>query len=71
METITLIHEIQKLPFVNQIYIAEWILKSIRQKETKNQMEIAADKLYNDYLTDKELTVFTNLDFERFYETPK
>jgi len=62
METMSIMHEIQKLPFTKQIYIAEWILKSIRQRETKSQMEIAADKLYFDYLNDKELTIFTNLE---------
>jgi len=71
METISIMHEIQSLPFAKQIYIAEWIIKSIRQRETKSQMEIAADKLYKDYKNDRELTIFTNLDFEHFYETAK
>lgn len=71
METISILREIQNLPFRKQIYIAEWIIKSIRQREAKTQMEIAADKLYNDYKNDKELTIFTNLDFEHFYETSK
>lgn len=71
METTTIIREIQRLPFAKQIYIAERIIKLIRQRETKSQMETAADKLYNDYSNDKELTVFTNLDFENFYETAK
>jgi hypothetical protein len=31
-------------------------------------MKKAADALVSDYLTDTELTVFTNLDFENFYE---
>ncbi len=71
MEVISLMHEIQRLPFSKQIYIAEWIIKSIRQRESKSQMQIAADKLYDDYMNDKELTIFTNLDFEHFYETAK
>jgi hypothetical protein len=71
METATILHEIQRLPFTKQIYIAEWILKSIRQRESKSQMEIASEKLYKDYLNDKELTIFTNLDLEHFYETAK
>jgi hypothetical protein len=29
----------------------------------------AADDLSEDYPSDKELTAFTNLDFENFYET--
>lgn len=71
METLTIINEIQNLPLSKQIYIAEWILRSLRTKETKTQMEIAADKLYSDYSEDEELTAFTNIDFENFYETSK
>jgi len=71
METITILNEIQRLPFTKQIFIAEWIIKSFRQREIKNQMKIAAEKLYKDYLFDNELTIFTNLDFENFYETAK
>jgi len=69
METISILNEIQRLPLSKQIYIAEWIIKSIRQRETKSQMEIASEKLYKEYLNDSELTIFTNLDFEHFYET--
>jgi len=61
MEISSIIYEIQRLPFAKQIYIAEWIIKSIRKRETKSQMEIASEKLYNDYLNDKELTIFTNI----------
>jgi hypothetical protein len=31
-------------------------------------MEMAAERLYADYMTDKNLTVFTQLDCENFYE---
>lgn len=41
----------------------------IGKQEEEDQMKKAADELYEDYLTDKELTTFTNLDFENFYET--
>ena len=71
METISIMQEIQRLPFTKQIYIAERIIKSIGQRETKAQMEFAADKLYEDYKNDNELSIFTNLDFEHFYETAK
>jgi len=33
------------------------------------QMALGADRLDNDYRTDKGLTAFTNIDFEDFYET--
>ncbi len=32
------------------------------------QMKLAAIELYDDYMNDKELTVFTSLDIEDFYE---
>jgi hypothetical protein len=37
--------------------------------KTKNEMEMAAELLYNDYANDRELTVFTALDYQNFYET--
>ena len=71
MQTYTLLNEIQRLPVSRQMYIAEIIIKSVRKKESKNQMELAAEQLYNEYATNKELTVFTNIDFDNFYETAK
>ena len=71
MRTYTLINEIQRLPISRQMYIAEMIIKSVRKKESKNQMQLAAEQLYNEYATNKELTIFTNIDFDNFYETAK
>jgi len=36
--------------------------------EDEGQLSNAADQLYVDYISDKELTAFTNIDFEDFYE---
>ncbi len=69
MRTSEIIQEIQGLPFQKRIYVIEKALQSIRKQETINAMNIAAEALLPDYLTDKELTVFTDLDFENFYET--
>jgi hypothetical protein len=55
MKTKELIKEIQKLP--------------VRKQEEEGRMKMAADELYEDYRTDKELTAFTDLDLENFYET--
>ena len=71
MQTYTIINEIQKMSISEQMYIAETIIKSMRKSENNNQMLFAAEELYNDYKTNKELTVFTNIDFENFYETAK
>ena len=69
MRTIELIKEIQNLPIQKRIYVIEKTIQSIRKQEDSNQLKKAADMLYSDYLSDKELTLFTNLDFENFYET--
>ncbi|MEZ4986016.1 MAG: hypothetical protein R2795_13435 [Saprospiraceae bacterium] len=69
METLDLIQEIQKLPLVKKILVIEEIVKSIKREEIKYQMESAVRELYADYINDEELTAFTSLDFEHFYET--
>lgn len=68
MKTNDLIREIQRLPISKRIYVVEKTIHSIRTQENKNQLKKAADSLYADYKTDKELTTFTDLDLEDFYE---
>jgi len=67
METLEIIRNIYRLPTSQQMLIAERIIHSIRQKEQPS-MEVAADHLYADYTTDENLTAFTQLDCEDFYE---
>lgn len=69
MKTKELINEIQKLPVRKRIFVIERSMHLMRKQEEESQMKKAADDLYVDYLADKELTAFTNLDFENFYET--
>jgi len=69
MRTTELIKEIKRLPFQQRIYVIEKSIHSIRTQEDTSQMKKAADALFTDYNTDKELTEFTNLDFEDIYET--
>jgi hypothetical protein len=61
--------EIRRLPVKKRIYVIEKAIHSIREQEEKDQMSKAVDTLYSDYKNDKELTAFTNIDFEDFYET--
>ncbi len=68
MKTTELIKEIQKLPVRKRIYVIERTIRLLRKQEEANQMEIAAESLYKDYKDNKELTAFTNIDFENFYE---
>jgi hypothetical protein len=68
MQTIRLIQEIQRLSLEKKIELIEETLKSIKKEEISNQLLIAAESLYEDYGKDKELTAFTSLDLENFYE---
>ncbi len=68
MQTVDIIQEIQRLSLANRFYVVEETLKSIKKEEMRHQMELAANELYDDYVNDKELTAFTALDFEHFYE---
>ncbi len=51
-----------------RFYIIEKTMFFIRQKETGNIMGKAADTLLFDYQADKELTSFTNIDYDEFYK---
>ncbi|MEI6090410.1 MAG: hypothetical protein WCR42_08165 [bacterium] len=68
MKTSDLIKELNLLPMRKRIYVIERTIHSMRTKEEKSDMENAAAILLPDYLNDEELTVFTALDFEGFYE---
>ncbi|MCA1763368.1 MAG: hypothetical protein ABR574_04795 [Cryomorphaceae bacterium] len=68
MGTKELIREIQRLPISKRMLVIERTLQSIRQTELKKQMDKAVDALMDDYQTDKELTAFTKIDFDNFYE---
>ena len=69
MQTIDLIQEILRLPLTQRFYVVEETIKSIKKEEMGNQMEFAANELYDDYVNEKDLTAFTSLDLENFYET--
>jgi len=68
METREIIKAIKKLPVSKRILIIEQTLKTIRENETGKQMEKAANTLLRDYESNRELTEFTALDYEAFYE---
>ncbi len=68
MRTSDLIREIRKLPLSKRIYVIERVIHSMREQEEKKQMKEAVELLLDDYMNDKNLTEFTTLDFEDFYE---
>jgi hypothetical protein len=69
METQEILRVIKKLPVDKQMLIIEKTLKTLRENDIKKKMTDAADAMYSDYATNKELTEFTVLDCESFYET--
>jgi hypothetical protein len=69
MRTTEIIKEIQRLPLQDRMWVVEKAIHLIRKQENTNQLQNAAEELYADYTSDKELTAFTNIDFEDFYET--
>jgi len=68
METAAIIHELDNLSPYKRMIIVEQLIRSIRLNDQDRTIEMAADRLYDDYKNDKELTVFTQLDCEDFYE---
>ena len=69
MKTKEIIKEIKKLSIKERLQIIERTARTIQTDDEKEQMKKAADQLYDDYKNDTELTAFTDLDFEDFYET--
>ena len=68
MRTSEIIKEIQRLSIQKRIFVIEKTIHSLRKHEDTSQLKKAAEILYSDYKSDKELVAFTNLDFEDFYE---
>ena len=68
MRTLELIQEIKRLSIQKRLYVIEKTIHSIRKQEYFNQMSKAAHLHLSDYKTDTDLTAFTNLNYEDFYE---
>lgn len=68
MTTANIIDELDRLPLTDKLFVIEHTLKSIKTEKEENT-KAAVESLYDDYKSDKELTAFTALDTELFYET--
>lgn len=68
METKEIIKQIEKLPVAKRILVVEHTLKSIREKELKEKLTKAVKDMQEDYKINSDLTAFTDIDFEEFYE---
>ena len=68
MSTQEIISEINRLPVQDRLLIIEKTLEVIRATELGQQLSVAADVMATEYKSNKELTAFTSLDLEDFYE---
>ncbi len=72
METARIIDEIMKLSIAERFTVVENILESIKKETTRETgMSEAARALQRDYTEDEDLTAFTALDADDFYETKR
>jgi hypothetical protein len=67
--TMEIIKQIEQLPVEKRMLIIEKTLKSIREREIKGKMSGAVDELREEYKTNRNLTAFTDIDFDNFYES--
>ena len=67
MTTATIIKELNHLPLTDKLLVIEQALKSIRKEKTIG-LKHGVDVMYDEYKNNKELTIFTILDKEDFYE---
>jgi hypothetical protein len=67
MSTAKIIEAVERLPLEEKLLVIERAVQSIRLAQ-RNRLEESVATLYNDYKEDKELTAFTLLDTDDFYE---
>jgi len=68
MSTQEIISEINRLSLLDRLFIIEKTLEVIRAGELDHQLSVASDVMSSEYKFNKELTTFTSLDLEDFYE---
>ena len=68
MSTQEIIREINRLSLNERLLIVEKTLEVIRSSALDHQLSVAAEEMSSEYKINKELTAFTSLDLEDFYE---
>jgi hypothetical protein len=67
MGTKEILQEIKKLPYTERLVIVEETLKIIKEEPDKS-MENGVKEMESEYKTNKDLTAFSSLDKDDFYE---
>jgi hypothetical protein len=63
-----IIQLIKELPLNEQLQLMEETLKSIQQEQFNKNLMFAVEEMQEEYHSNKELTAFSALDLEEFYE---
>lgn len=69
MSTSEILDKISQLSPAEKLFITERTFKDLFRFNAVRQMTAATEALKNDYKTNQELTAFTSIDLENFYET--
>jgi hypothetical protein len=68
MSTSEILEKISRLSPAEKLFIIEKTFKDLLRDNSVQQMTVAAEALENEYRTNQELTAFTSIDLEDFYE---
>ncbi|QKG55163.1 hypothetical protein GKZ68_09630 [Hymenobacter sp. BRD128] len=68
MTLASILHELEKLPLADRIFVVEQASASIEAEKARG-IRSAVDILFEDYRTDHDLAALTQLDEEAFVET--
>ncbi|MGM0582393.1 MAG: hypothetical protein ACQETL_17065 [Bacteroidota bacterium] len=62
-----ILNEISLMSFDDRKEIIQFAMKSL-ERDSKAEMKDAVEEMLVEYKTNKELTAFTSIDFDEFYE---
>ncbi len=72
MTTHEIVSQALRMPFLDRLWVIEHLLLSIREETARQVQNLSlkegAKALLSDYVNNEELTAFTSLDTEDFYE---
>ena len=68
MNTQEIINEISNLSLRERLIIIKKAIESIKDAEISQQLHLAAEEMQAEYKKNKELTSFTSIDMDPFYE---
>lgn len=69
MSTSDILKEIDLLPLNEKLSLIQKALRDMLRHNYEQQLTVAAEAMENEYKTNTELTAFTSIDLDDFYET--